>query len=81
MKQNKPLQVPSTQTILLVFAGILLLVPIVALLWVKGYARVEPTLLGFPFFIWYQFLWVILCSLYTLAAHACVRRARPRKRK
>ena len=32
-------------------AGVLLLLPIVALMWVGSYARVEPKLGGFPFFI------------------------------
>jgi hypothetical protein len=49
----------------------------VALLWVQSYAKVEPTLAGFPFFIWYQFLWVFLCAACTLAAYRIVRIARP----
>ena len=50
---------------LLIVASILLAIPVVALLWVDSYAKVEPTLAGFPFFIWYQFLWVFLwCSVH-----------------
>jgi membrane protein implicated in regulation of membrane protease activity len=80
MNPNKHLQVPHTNKPLIVLAGILLLVPVVALLWVSLYAKVEPMFLGFPFFIWYQFLWVFLCPACTLAAYALVRRARqPRK--
>jgi len=56
---------PSTNKALLTVAGVLLAAPIVALLWVQSYARVEPTLAGFPFFIWYQFLWVFLCAACT----------------
>jgi len=41
----------------------LLLLPFVALLWVPFYNDVEPSLGGFPFFYWYQFLWVPLTSL------------------
>lgn len=63
---------------LLTVAAVLLAIPIVALLWVKSYSRVEPTLAGFPFFIWYQFLWVFLCAACTLAAHRVVLMARPR---
>jgi uncharacterized protein DUF3311 len=37
---------------------VLLLVPFVALLWVPFYTRTTPKLFGFPFFYWYQFLWV-----------------------
>ena len=43
--------------------ALLLLVPFVALLWVPFYNSSEPHLLGFPFFYWYQFLWVPLTSL------------------
>ena len=39
---------------------LLLLLPYIGLLYPPIYARVEPTLWGFPFFIWYQFLWVFI---------------------
>jgi hypothetical protein len=42
------------------WARILLIIPFVAVLWVPFYNRTEPTLWGFPFFYWYQLLWVIL---------------------
>ncbi len=38
----------------------LLLIPLVGLLWVPIYAKPDPELFGFPFFYWYQFLWVPL---------------------
>ncbi len=38
----------------------LLLIPFVGLLWLPFYARRTPELLGFPFFYWYQFLWVFI---------------------
>ncbi|MBV8060024.1 MAG: DUF3311 domain-containing protein [Alphaproteobacteria bacterium] len=42
----------------------LLLLPFIALLWLPFYNQQEPTLGGFPFFYWYQFLWVpITCML------------------
>jgi hypothetical protein len=69
---------PANRTLLAV-AGVLLAIPIVALLWVKSYASVEPTLAGFPFFIWYQFLWVFLCAACTSAAYRVVLIARPRR--
>jgi len=43
--------------------SLVLLVPYVALLWLPFYNDVRPSLLGFPFFYWYQFLWVPLTSL------------------
>lgn len=39
---------------------LLLLLPFVGLLYMPFYARAEPRLWGFPFFYWYQFLWVFL---------------------
>ena len=42
---------------------VLLLIPYVALLWLPFYNHVEPPLFGFPFFYWYQLLWVPLTSL------------------
>jgi hypothetical protein len=45
------------------FPHILLLIPFLALLWVPFYNSVEPTLFGFPFFYWYQFLWVPITSI------------------
>jgi hypothetical protein len=41
---------------------LLLLAPFVAMLWVGSYNSIEPTLWGFPFFYWYQLLWVPLCA-------------------
>lgn len=39
---------------------LLLLLPYVALLWLPFYAKAEPQVGGFPFFYWYQFLWVFV---------------------
>ncbi len=39
---------------------LLLLIPYAALLLPGLYAHADPRLAGVPFFIWYQFLWVIL---------------------
>lgn len=43
--------------------SLLLLIPYIALLWVPFYAKSFPSLWGFPFFYWYQFLWVPLTAL------------------
>ena len=71
--------VPPANKGLLAAAGVLLLIPIVALMWVSSYSRVEPKLWGFPFFIWYQFLWVFLCSAMTWTAYKLVLKARPHR--
>ncbi|PWI57109.1 DUF3311 domain-containing protein [Sulfoacidibacillus thermotolerans] len=43
----------------------LLLVPYIVTLFPQFYSTYQPTLWGFPFFYWYQFLWVILSALLT----------------
>jgi len=70
---------PPANRNLLVVAGVLLLLPIVALMWVGSYAKAEPKLGSFPFFIWYQFLWVFLCSACTYTAYRLVLKARPHR--
>ena len=70
---------PPANKALLTVAVVLLAIPIVALLSVSTYSKVEPTLAGFPFFIWYQFLWVFLCAACTWAAYRIVLVARPRR--
>jgi hypothetical protein len=70
---------PPANKALLTVASVLLAIPIVALLWVGSYARVEPIVAGFPFFIWYQFLWVFLCAGCTWVAYSIVLIARPRR--
>jgi hypothetical protein len=41
---------------------LLLLLPFIALLWIPFYNRDLPALFGFPFFYWYQLLWVPLTA-------------------
>jgi hypothetical protein len=41
---------------------LLLALPYVGLCFPQIYARSTPALWGFPFFYWYQFLWVLLTS-------------------
>ena len=43
--------------------AVLLAAVLVGTLWVPFYNSTEPTFLGFPFFYWYQFLWVPITSL------------------
>jgi hypothetical protein len=41
---------------------ILFILPFIAMFWVPSYNRVEPALFGFPFFYWYQLLWIVLAA-------------------
>ena len=56
--------------------GVLLLTPVVALLWVPSYTRVTPRLFGFPFFYWYQMLWVLISTALTMTAYKLWQRDR-----
>ena len=56
--------------------AVLGIAPFVALLWVGSYARKGPELWGFPFFYWYQFLWVFIASGSTGLAYLLIRNAR-----
>ncbi|WP_309647236.1 DUF3311 domain-containing protein [Nocardioides sp.] len=68
--------VPETDMRKMAAAGVLLLIPVVALLWVSIYAQEGPELFGFPFFFWYQFAWVFLCSAMTWGAYLLTLSAR-----
>jgi hypothetical protein len=41
---------------------LLLILPFIAMLWVSSYNRTSPELFGFPFYYWYQLLWVIIAA-------------------
>jgi hypothetical protein len=60
----------------MVAVAILVLAPIVALMWVGSYAKDGPRLLGFPFFYWYQLLWVFIASGCTYVAYLLIHNAR-----
>jgi hypothetical protein len=59
-----------------VTAGVLLAIPVLALLFVPLYAKRGPALWGFPFFYWYQLLWVFLAAGFTFTAYLLIQRAR-----
>ncbi|MDP9443425.1 MAG: DUF3311 domain-containing protein [Actinomycetota bacterium] len=60
--------------------GVLLLIPIVAPLLIGTYARSEPEVLGFPFFYWYQFLWIPIAAGLTFVCYRLVTREEERER-
>ena len=70
-------EAPPANKGLLAVAGVLLVIPIIALLLVGTYAKDEPRLGGWPFFFWYQFLWVFITSALTYTAYRLVLKARP----
>ena len=48
---------------------IILILPYLALLWIPFYNDVKPAIFGFPFFYWYQLLWVPVTSLILFIAY------------
>lgn len=74
---SEPAETPVNRAVVTptrVVAGLCLLAPFVAMLWVSSYAKVEPTLIGIPFFYWYQMLWVLISTALTMVAYKLVRR-------
>jgi hypothetical protein len=55
---------------------VLLAIPVLAILIVPIYARSGPEVAGWPFFYWYQVVWVPASALFTGAAYLIVRRER-----
>jgi hypothetical protein len=53
----------------LIAAGVLIAAAIIVPLIVPIYARKDPVLWGFPFFYWYQLLWVFVCAALVSIAH------------
>ena len=43
----------------------LLILPVIALAFPAFYSRSTPTLLGFPFFYWYQIAWILITGVLT----------------
>lgn len=78
-EQDRPLEgdaVPPTNKGMLAAAGVLLVIPVIALMAVFTYARDTPELFGWPFFFWYQMLWIIITPVMTYGAYVLVLKAR-----
>jgi hypothetical protein len=44
---------------------LLVVLQFAVILWPPLYNKVEPTLIGLPFFYWFQLLWVIVSAVFT----------------
>jgi hypothetical protein len=53
---------------------LMLALPYVALCFPALYARTTPTIIGIPFFYWYQFTWVVITSLLLFAVYLRLKR-------
>ncbi|MEU2434701.1 DUF3311 domain-containing protein [Streptomyces rubradiris] len=60
---------PPVVTPVRVIIALCLVAPFVAMLWVGSYAKADPTLIGIPFFYWYQMLWVLISAGLTMLAY------------
>jgi hypothetical protein len=52
--------------------ALLLIVPVVALLAVPTYTKARPVLWGFPFFYWYQLLWMFIEAAMVYTAYLLI---------
>ena len=52
---------------------VLLLLPFIGVLWVPLYASRSPELAGFPYFDWYQFVWVFISAGLTAIVYVATR--------
>ena len=48
---------------------LLFLLEFAVALWPPFYNKVEPTLIGIPFFYWFQLLWVFVSALFTAVVY------------
>lgn len=61
-------------------AGVLLALSVVVPLLVSTYAKDEPRLWGFPFFYWYQLMWVFISAITVSISYQLVIREERRRR-
>ncbi|GAB7003659.1 hypothetical protein JCM18899A_11300 [Nocardioides sp. AN3] len=70
----------SSSRPLWVIVGVLLVPPIVVPLLVSVYSKVKPTLWGFPFYYWFQFLLIPCAAAFTVTAYYVAKEAVRRDR-
>ncbi|HEY7146049.1 MAG TPA: DUF3311 domain-containing protein [Streptosporangiaceae bacterium] len=66
---------PRTKPVSWIIATILILVSVGGTLWVPLYARTTPKLGDFPFFYWYQLIWVPVVAILSWICYLLVRRS------
>ena len=48
---------------------LLFVIQFVVALWPPFYNKMEPTLIGIPFFYWFQLLWVLVSAVFTAVVY------------
>lgn len=75
-----PIEPPSVPPRLpigvMIAVGVLLAIPCIALAAVPTFSSETPKLFGWPFFYWYQVMWVLITPIMTYAAYVLIKRAR-----
>lgn len=79
MSTEPPRRPPRLSPATSAVVAVLLLVPCIALAIVPVYSRETPKIWGWPFFYWYQLMWVIITPILTYAAYLIIKRARGEK--
>ena len=64
---------PKTITPLRLFATLCVLAPMVAVIAVPTYNSATPRWGGFPFFYWYQLIWVLITGVFMVAAYWAIK--------
>ena len=72
MAQPRP---PRKHVGLWIVITIVLAAALAGTLWVPFYNRTTPALGGFPFFYWYQLMWVPIVAILSAIAYGLSRRA------
>ena len=54
---------------------LLLIVPFIGTMFPSFYASADPKLWGFPYFYWYQMLWVLISAIITYVVYRLTRNA------
>ena len=78
MAQSTP---PGKSPATWVAVTILLLIGIFGTLWVPIYARTTPMWGDFPFFYWYQLIWVPVVAVLSCTATCCWTKPAPGRRR
>ena len=55
---------------------LLFLIPLIVVLWLPFYNRLEPTFAGIPFFYWYQLALILICAALVLIVYVIETRFR-----
>ena len=73
MAQTTP---PGRNSAVWVAVSVLLIIGIAGTLWVPIYARTTPKLGDFPFFYWYQLIWVPVVAILSFLSYLLLRTRR-----